>query len=93
MDFLQDPAWITTAATAVCSIAAAVGSAALAIRNARRTAQIERILEKANERKTYTVCPHCKKKVHLDELAFYLPDGSLDMNLDGKPDLDSSERD
>lgn len=89
--FWTDPAWITTAATAICSICAAVGSLAIAIRNQRRTAQIQKILEKAYERKTYTVCPHCKKKVYLDQLAFYLPDGSLDMDLDGKPDLDTSE--
>lgn len=91
MDFISDPAWITTAATAVCSVCAAIGSLALAYRNRKRTLQIQKILEKAYDRKTYAVCPHCKKKVYLEDLAFHLPDGSLDMDLDGKPDDESNQ--
>lgn len=85
MDFLSDPAWITTAATAIASVCAAIASTALAIRNARKTAQIEKILKDAEERRTYLVCPHCGKKVHAP-FTFRLPDGSLDLNLDGIPD-------
>lgn len=89
--FWMDPAWITTAATAICSVCAAVASLSLAIKNQRKTAQIKKILEDAADRQTYAVCPHCKKKVYLRDLAFHLPDGSLDMNLDGKPDEDPAE--
>lgn len=88
MDFLSDPAWITTAATALASVCAAITGFVMALRNARKTAQIERILENAQERQTYTICPHCKKKVRLAELSWHLPDGSLDQNLNGVADKD-----
>lgn len=86
MDFLQDPTWWTTVSTSVAGACAAVASIVMAVRNARKTAQISKILEDAKERQTYVVCPRCKKKVTLSELQFHLPDGSLDMDLDGQPD-------
>lgn len=86
MDFLRDPVWITTASTALASVIAAITSFIVAVRNARKTAKVEKLLEDAQERQTYVICPRCKKKVRLSELAFHLPDGSLDQNLDGIPD-------
>lgn len=86
MEFLSDPAWITTAATAIASAMAAGAGFLVALRNARKTKKIEKILQEAQERETYTVCPRCKKKVRLSELLWHLPDGSIDQNLNGVPD-------
>lgn len=48
--------------------------------------QIKKRLDRAKDRETYTVCPHCSKHIPLSDLAFYLPSGELDNDLDGKKD-------
>lgn len=53
--------------------------------NARR---FMKYLDKAKERETYAVCPHCKKRIPLSEIQFHLPTGEVDNNLNGKPDED-----
>lgn len=64
------------------SIFAAITGVFAAI-NAHR---FSKYLENAKKRETYTVCPHCKKKILLSELAFHLPSGEVDQDLDGRPD-------
>lgn len=58
-------------------------SALLAAIHANR---FKRYLDKAKERETYAVCPHCKKRIPLSEIQFHLPTGEVDNNLNGKPD-------
>lgn len=47
---------------------------------------LEDSLEKAKQRQTYTVCPHCHKILPLGDLPFFLPNGQNDNNLNGVPD-------
>ena len=74
----------------IVSWTASIGAIVAAIINGIRAHKIkvscDRILNEARERKTYTNCPHCKKKISLDELTFHLPGGAVDNNLDGFPD-------
>lgn len=46
----------------------------------------KRMLQRAKDRDTFTICPHCHEKVALSDLDFRLPSGELDNNLNGKPD-------
>lgn len=80
---LLSPEVITAAASAVAAVTALV----VAIVNGVRAVKLERQIEAAKQRETYIVCPHCGKKAPLSEVSFRLPDGSLDNNLNGKPDV------
>lgn len=44
-------------------------------------------IKKAKSRGTFTVCPHCHKAIPLSDLDFRLPDGSIDNDLNGVPDV------
>lgn len=73
--------------TAISSAAGALASLVVAIASLIKAHKANEMLEKAKLRETYGVCPHCKKKIPLSQISFYLPDGSLDNNLDGLPDV------
>lgn len=45
-----------------------------------------RFLKRAKDRDTFTVCPKCGTQIKLSDMEFRLPDGSIDNDLDGKPD-------
>lgn len=77
------PEVITAAASAVAALTALV----VAIVNGVKAVKLEKQIEAAKQRETYIICPHCKKKTPLSEVSFRLPDGSLDNNLNGKPDF------
>ena len=83
-------AWMEENIPAIVGYIGTAASATLAIISCYRAHKIkitcDKILNDARERKTYTQCPHCGKKVTLDELTFYLPGGALDQNLNGVPD-------
>lgn len=68
------------------SVGAIVSAIITGIRAHHIKVSCDRILNEARERKTYTNCPHCKRKISLDELTFHLPGGAVDNNLDGLPD-------
>lgn len=81
--------WITPELiTAVAGCATAIASGIVAIVSAKKASKLEKRLEEAKQRETYIICPHCKKKTPLSEVDFRLPDGSLDNNLNGKPDIE-----
>lgn len=80
------PEVIVAISTSAASIAAAIVSVIKAFSAAKKAAKLERLLEDARARSTYTICPHCKEKLYLTDLSFFLPSGSLDNNLDGIPD-------
>lgn len=77
------PEIITAASSAVAGVTALV----VAICNGVKAHKLEKQIEAAKLRETYIICPHCKKKTPLSEVDFRLPDGSLDNNLNGKPDI------
>lgn len=52
----------------------------------RQSSKLGKQLQVAKERETYSICPHCGKKVYLSEMSFRLPSGAVDNNLDGKAD-------
>lgn len=81
-----DPEFITLLTTSVASLAAAVVSVIKAVSASKTAARASRLLDDAKKRQTYTICPHCHKKLYLAELDFHLPSGSLDNDLDGSPD-------
>lgn len=47
---------------------------------------VKRVLNQAKKRDTFTVCPHCHKKIMLSDMSFRLPTGEIDNDLNGKPD-------
>lgn len=73
--------------TAICSGVSAIGAIIIAIINGVKCHKLDQRIEQAKLRETYIICPHCKKKTPLSEVSFRLPDGSLDNNLNGKPDV------
>ena len=80
--------WLTPELiTAISSGVAAVTALVVAICNGVKAAKLSKQLEAAKMRQTYIICPHCKKKTPLSEVDFRLPDGSLDNNLNGVPDV------
>lgn len=64
----------------------AIAGAVVAVCALLRGRRLEKYLDQAKARETYTVCPHCKARLPLSDLVFHLPDGAVDNNLDGKPD-------
>lgn len=72
-------------ATLIGSIATAVASLANSI-NARRSCK--KLLQVARSRSYWTTCPHCKKTIYLNEIAFHMPDGAIDDDLNGVADSD-----
>ena len=80
---LLSPEIITAASSGVAAITALI----VAVIQAVKAHKLEKQIEAAKQRETYIVCPHCKKKTPLSEVSFRLPDGSLDNNLNGKPDV------
>ena len=84
IEVLKDPAIIT----AVCSAIGAAAGVAMAIISLVKSRKASKFMQAAKARETYAVCPHCKKKVPLSELPFFLPDGSKDNNLNGVPDIE-----
>lgn len=64
----------------------AIAGAVVAVVTLLRSRRLEKYIAQAKARETYTVCPHCKKRLPLSDLTFHLPDGAVDNNLDGKPD-------
>ena len=56
--------------------------------NNLRIKEVRKELDQARARGIYTKCPHCGKKVNLDQLTFYDPAGFKDNDLDGVPDVD-----
>lgn len=49
---------------------------------------VKRVLTQAKKRETFTVCPHCHKKIPLTDIDFRLPTGEIDNDLNGKPDVE-----
>lgn len=49
---------------------------------------VKRVLNQAKKRETFTVCPHCHKKIMLSDISFRLPTGEIDNDLNGKPDAE-----
>lgn len=80
------PEAITAYATAAVSVIGALGSFIAAICSFLKSRRLSRILADAKERETYAVCPHCKKKIHLSQMDFHLPNGAIDNDLDGMED-------
>lgn len=80
--------FITTLATSVVSVAAAIVSIFKSISASKKAARLERLLEDAKARETYLVCPKCQAKIPLSEAVFHLPNGSIDNNLNGKADVE-----
>lgn len=51
--------------------------------------KIKRLIDKSRQDGHYLVCPHCKRTIDINkEVHFYLPDGSVDDDLDGEKDPD-----
>lgn len=78
-----DAASIAAIITALATLGSGIAAIIIAIKSKVTATQI---VNQAKERMTYTFCPHCKKKLFLSELPFYLPNGARDDNLDGKED-------
>lgn len=73
--------------TAIGSGISALGAIIIAIINGVKCHKLDQRIEQAKLRETYCICPKCKKRIPLSEIQFRLPDGSLDNNLNGKPDI------
>lgn len=86
MNLDLSPEAVTAYATAAVSVIGAIGSLVAAIMSFFKSRRLARILDDAKERETYTVCPYCKKKIHLSEMDFHLPSGALDNDLNGEAD-------
>lgn len=78
-----DAATISAIITALATLAGSITALVLAIKS---KVDSKKIVQAARERKTYTFCPHCKKKLFLEEMPFYLPDGQRDDDLNGIAD-------
>lgn len=52
----------------------------------RLSGSMRKVLKAARLRGTYTICPKCGTEIKLGDTDFLLPDGSIDNDLDGKPD-------
>lgn len=77
--------------TDIMAIVSAMIAVVTTILSLRVTSKGLQYLNKAKERETYIVCPHCKKHVLLSEMDFHLPGGALDQNLNGVPDDEEIE--
>lgn len=84
----SDPNFVATVATSVASIAAAIVSIIKAVQASKKAAKLALLLEDAKARETYIVCPNCKKRIPLSEASFHLPNGAVDNNLNGVPDVE-----
>lgn len=84
IDFAQLD-WVAIG-TCAAAVAGAIVAVISAISSARKTTKLQRALDDAKARETFTICPRCKKKVLLSELSFHLPSGARDNNLNGLPD-------
>lgn len=83
LEFLVDN-WTAILSGAGSAVGLFVGCYAAAV-----TRHLRKRFKAASDRGTYVICPHCKKAVKLsDVVTFYLPDGTIDNDLDGKPDKD-----
>lgn len=83
LDFFVEN-WTAILSGAGSAVGLFVGCYAAAV-----TRHLKKRFKEASDRGTYVICPHCKKAVKLSEVVtFYLPDGSKDNDLDGKPDKD-----
>lgn len=80
------PEFLTALATSLASIAAAIVSVIKAVQAAKRAEKARQLLADAKARSTYSVCPECGKKIYLSDLAFHLPSGLVDNDLNGVPD-------
>lgn len=82
---LQNLDWVAIG-TCAAACSGAIVAVITAVVNARKTRRLEKALDDAKARETFAICPRCKKKVLLSELAFHLPSGERDQNLNGVPD-------
>lgn len=72
--------------TGTLSLVAAITAFVTYNIQSRKIKALQKALDEAKARETFTICPGCKKKIRLADLTFYLPDGSTDNDLDGKAD-------
>ena len=86
--FMQnfDAAAITAIITAVSSLVAGIISLVNIIVSSKKKKILEQALQDAKLRNTYHMCPNCGHKLRLDDMHFFLEDGSKDDNLNGVPD-------
>lgn len=81
-----DSAAIIGIITALTSFFAAITSLVSIVITLKKKKVLEKALQDAKLRNTYHQCPHCGAKIRLDNMHFYLEDGSKDDNLNGTPD-------
>lgn len=85
IEFIKQFPWLIVAG-ALCQIIAAVGAVIIGVVNAVHIRHVDQHINQAKRRGTRVLCPHCKKESDLADVHFLLPDGSIDDNLNGKPD-------
>jgi hypothetical protein len=79
-------AFIKNHAQDIINILNALGLLACSVSGLLLNRLFRRYLKRAKDRDTFTVCPKCGQQIKLSEMDFRLPDGSIDNDLDGKPD-------
>lgn len=71
----------------IISLASLFASIVLAVYTKVSNGLLKKRIREAQDNGNYIICPHCKKAISLkDVVHIYLPDGSIDDNLDGKAD-------
>lgn len=71
----------------VISVVSLAASVVLAVYTKVSNGLLKKRISDAQNNGNYIICPHCKKAISLkDVVHIYLPDGSIDDDLDGKAD-------
>lgn len=48
---------------------------------------LKKLVDQARENKYWSNCPHCGKRIYLDELSWHMPSGDVDNDFNGVPDV------
>lgn len=81
-----DATVIAAVITSLSSLVAGIISLVSIVRKSKQSKLLQQALQDAKLRRTYHVCPKCGEKTALNDMHFYLEDGSKDDNLNGVPD-------